>query len=209
MAGKKLSSLVFHLVVAVAGFYPHAAMSDPKVEPALVGMWKLAQPGFSIFWHVRADGSYRYFGVNARPFEHWGTMEASGGHWSSRWKGGLDGGSYTLSGDSWVETGKAGTGNWLRVWKPGDDGSQVQCPLIDVAEVALLFGNAVHGRAGSTNCSLTSSGVGFVDGVTISVMEMRQSATSRCGNMVSRKDASPTFRESAPPRTSTGTACTS
>ena len=111
--------MVLLLILAVAGNGADAATTAP-VDPALVGTWKLAQPGLNMYWQIRADGSYRYFGVNARPFEHWGTMQASGGRWSSRWAGGTDGGSYTLSGNSWAETGNVGTGNWTRVWKPGD-----------------------------------------------------------------------------------------
>ncbi|MFZ2508066.1 MAG: hypothetical protein WAW79_06320 [Steroidobacteraceae bacterium] len=166
---RNLSRIVV-LFAAVAGLLTQAAAAGPKVDPALLGMWKQAQPGLSMYWHIREDGSYRYFGVNARPFEHWGTMEASGGQWSSRWAGGEDGGTYTVSGDSWVETGKAGTGNWIRVWKPGDGGSDVQCPLIDLAEVELQVGAAVHGRAAPTTCTLTASGVGYTDSIIIHVM---------------------------------------
>jgi hypothetical protein len=173
------SAMVLLLILAVAGSGAEAATPAP-VDPALVGTWKLAQPGFNMIWQVRADGSYRYFGVNARPFEHWGTMQASGGRWSSRWAGGVDGGSYTLTGNTWVETGKVGTGNWLRVWKPGDGGSQVQCPLIDIALVETLVGDAVKGRVGPTNCTLTSSGVGYTDGVTITIID---NAASRFANV--------------------------
>ncbi len=176
-------SMVVVLFAAVAGLFTPAAAADPKVDPALLGMWKHAQPGLSMFWHIREDGSYRYFGVNARPFEHWGTLDTSGGRWSSRWAGGEDGGTYTVSGDTWVQTGKAGTGNWIRVWKPGDGGSELQCPLIDIAEVELLVGNAVKGRFSPMNCTLTSSGVGYADTVTISVM---QDATERFFNVRKR-----------------------
>jgi hypothetical protein len=147
------------------------APTTSKVDPALVGMWKLAMPGLSMFWQIRADGSYRYFGVNARPFEHWGTIEASGGHWATRWLGGQDGGSYTVSGNTWQETGKAGTGNWQRVWKPGDGGSTVQCALIDVAEVEALFGSATQGRADATTCTVDASGVGYSDSLHVGVIE--------------------------------------
>ncbi|MGH8197576.1 MAG: hypothetical protein ACRETI_05360 [Steroidobacteraceae bacterium] len=181
----KKSSIAWLLCIfgaAIAAGLPpvSTAQGSAKVDPALVGMWKLATPGLGIFWHVRADGSYRYFGVNARPFEHWGTMEASGGHWSSRWAGGVDGGSYSVSGKTWQSNGKAGTGNWQRVWKPGDGGSQVACPLIDVAEVEALFGNATRGRAGATDCRLTSSGVGYADTLTISVTD---NAAARFANV--------------------------
>lgn len=157
-----------------------AAQGSTKLDPALVGMWKLAMPGMRIFWQVRGDGSYRYFGVNARPFEHWGTMEASAGRWSSRWAGGVDGGSYTVNGNTWQETGKAGTGNWQRVWKPGDGGSQGQCPLIDAAEVEVLVGSATRVRASATGCELTASGVGYSEGVKISIVE---NAAARFANV--------------------------
>jgi len=180
MSGSRSPVLAVILLAAFAGLCTPAAAAEPKVDPALLGMWKHAQPGLSMFWHIREDGSYRYFGVNARPFEHSGTMQASGGLWSSRWAGGEDGGTYTVSGDSWTETGKAGTGNWIRGWKPGDGGSEVQCPYIDIAEVELLVGNAVKGRFSPMNCTLTSSGVGYADTVTISVM---QDATERFFNV--------------------------
>lgn len=173
MAKSGLASLLIIITAATAALTPadSAAQGSGKVDPALLGMWKLAVPGMSIFWHVRADGSYRYFGVNARPFEHWGTMEASGGRWSSRWAGGVDGGSYSVSGKSWQSNGKAGIGNWQRIWKPGDGGSQGQCPLIDVAEVEALVGSATRGRASAGGCELTVGGVGYSDGVKVSVIE--------------------------------------
>jgi hypothetical protein len=173
--------MVLLLILAVAA--SRAATTAP-VDPALVGTWKLAQPGLSMIWQIRADGSYRYFGVNARPFEHWGTMEASGGRWSSRWAGGTDGGSYTLTGNTWVETGKVGTGTWSRVWRPGDGGSLVQCPLIDIALVEALVGNAVKGRVGPTNCALTSSGIGYSDGVTVTIID---NAAARFANVRSNR----------------------
>jgi hypothetical protein len=171
MASTGIKSSVVVLLAAVTGLFFQAAASDAKVDPALLGMWKLAQPGFSMFWHIRADGTYRYFGANARPFEHWGTIQASGGRWATQRAGSEDGGSYTLSGNTWRETGKAGTGTWRRVWKPGDGGSQGQCPLIDVAEVEALLGNATRIRADAKGCSLSANGVGYTDGVTISVMD--------------------------------------
>jgi outer membrane protein assembly factor BamB len=151
-----------------------------KVDPALVGMWKLAHPGLNMYWQNRADGTYRFFGVSARPLEHWGTIEASGGHWATQWAGGQDGGSYTLSDNIWQATGNAGTGNWQRVWKPGDGGSQVQCPLIDVSEVEALFGNATRGRGDTTSCTLSSSGVGYEDRLTITVID---AASERFANV--------------------------
>ncbi len=186
-------SLVAALLVSGFALYTHQparAAADPapdmpplatsKVDPELVGTWKLAQPDLKIFWQVRADGSYRYFGTNARPFEHWGTMEAADGRWSSRWSGGTDGGSYTVSGDTWQATGKVGTGNWQRVWKPGDGGSQGQCPLIDVAEVEALVANATIVRATPTGCELGASGIGYSDGVQIMVVD---NASARFANV--------------------------
>lgn len=184
MAETRTLSLVVFLVATVAGLSSqrpaHAArhqsqdaarLATAKVDPALVGTWKLALPGIKMYWQIRADGMYRYFGVSARPLEHWGRMEASGGRWATQWAGGQDGGSYTLSGNTWQQTGKAGTGNWQRVWKPGDGGSQIVCPLIDVAEVETLFGNATRGRVDAKGCTLTSSGVGYADGLWISVID--------------------------------------
>lgn len=192
-------SLVVALLASGFGVYlPHAARAaaDPpadgpsaaasKVEPEFVGRWKLAQPSLEIYWQVRADGSYRYFGVNARPLEHWGTMEAAGGRWSSRWSGGADGGSYTVSGNSWQVSGNAGTGTWQRVWKPGDGGSQGQCPLIDIAEVDALVGNATTASATATGCRIGASGIGYSDGVQISIIE---NAVERFANVRKQTNA--------------------
>ena len=58
--------MVLLLILAVAASGAEAATTAP-VDPALVGTWKLAQPGLNMIWQIRADGSYRYVGVNARP----------------------------------------------------------------------------------------------------------------------------------------------
>ncbi len=173
MPGKRSLLMIAVLFATMNGLAPSTATAQVsrRIEPALVGMWQLAMPGMRIYWHIRADGTYRYFGVNARPFEHWGYMEAFGGRWATQWAGGVDGGSYTLAGDRWQESGKAGVGNWQRVWKPGAGGSQGHCPLIDVAAVEALVGSATKIRADVKGCSLAASGVGYADGVTIAVME--------------------------------------
>ena len=148
-----------------------AAEVAGQVDPALVGTWKLAQPGLTMYWQIRADGMYRYFGTSARPFEHWGTIDIGAGRWATQWVGGKDGGRYTLTGDVWMPTGNTGTSTWQRQWKPGDGGSSSSCPLIDVSEVERLFGSAVQGRGDATRCDIRASGVGFSDAVNILLVD--------------------------------------
>jgi len=171
MSRYAFASAVF-CALLLNGFATVGRTEAPKVDPTAVGMWKLAQPGFDMYWQIRADGTYRYFGVNARPFEHWGTIEIAGGTWATRWVGGQDGGSYTMNGSSWQQTGKAGTGNWQRIWKPGDGGSQAPgCTLIDLAEVERVFGGATQGRGDQQRCELRRSGIGSADVLTILLVE--------------------------------------
>jgi hypothetical protein len=144
--------------------------ANAEVDPLLVGRWKLDLPGLDIYWQVRADGSYRYFGNNARPFEHWGTIEASAGHWSTQWAGGKDGGTYTVDDDSWQSSGNAGIGNWRRVWKPGAGGSQGTCPLIDIAEAEQFFASAARVRGDANRCHFEVTGVGWSDGISIDLV---------------------------------------
>ena len=40
-----------------------------------------------------------------------------------------------------------------------------------IALVEALVGNAVKGRVGPTNCALTSSGIGYSDGVTVTIID--------------------------------------
>jgi hypothetical protein len=153
----------------VIGFV--GARASAQVDPALVGMWKLSVPGLTMFWQIRADGMYRYFGTSARPLEHWGTIDIGGGKWTTRWAAGKDGGTYTLSGDVWMPTGSTGTSSWQRQWKPGTPGSSSACPLIDVAEVEELVASVVQVRGDATSCDLRASGVGFSDGVKILIVD--------------------------------------
>ncbi|WP_337876841.1 hypothetical protein [Elioraea sp.] len=131
----------------------------------MVGTWKLQWIGPDIYWQIRADGHYRSFGTGARPNEHWGRMTAAAGRFSSRWRGGEDGGSYSVDGAVLSTTGKLGRGSWTRLWQPGHGGqSQSNCPLVEAAVVEEAIGSPVRGRAMPTGCDFhaTLAGAGEV-----------------------------------------------
>jgi hypothetical protein len=143
------------------------AASAQQVDTNLVGMWQLQWLGPQMLWQVRADGTYRLIGVGARPNEHWGRMQASGGKWASEWERGKDGGSYQLQGSNWTVTGALGTGTWARIWPSAQVASRASCPYIDVAVVERLFASAVSGRMIQTTCELSAIKPGITDGVSI------------------------------------------
>jgi hypothetical protein len=144
-----------------------ATAASAQIDSNLVGTWQLQWLGPQMLWQVRADGVYRLMGVGARPNEHWGRMQASGGKWSSEWERGKDGGSYQLQGTSWTVTGALGTGTWLRIWPSGQASSSATCPYVDIAAIERHFGSAVTGRMIQKSCELSAIKPGIVDEVEI------------------------------------------
>ncbi|MDR4497134.1 MAG: hypothetical protein MRK02_04305 [Candidatus Scalindua sp.] len=128
-----------------------------EIDPDLIGTWKLQWVGPAIYWQVRADGRYRSFGVGARPNEHWGSMTAYQGQFTSNSPFGEDGGSYSVNGEVLTTTGKLGTGSWEAVWRPGGQGSTSDCTLIDSAPVESALGTYVRGRSFPSRCVFSST----------------------------------------------------
>jgi hypothetical protein len=156
---KRLMTLVLLLAAQAA--------SAQQLDANLVGMWQLQWLGPQMLWQVRSDGTYRLIGVGARPNEHWGRMQASGGKWSSEWERGKDGGSYQLQGNNWTVTGALGTGTWVRIWPSAQAVSRASCPYIDVAVLERHFASAVSSRMIQNSCELSAIKPGITDEVSI------------------------------------------
>jgi hypothetical protein len=153
------------LAVALLLFGSHALA---QLDPGIVGRWQLQWAGREMFWHVRPDGAYRLIGVGARPAEHWGQLQASGGKWSTQRPNGGEAGTYELRANTWIVTGPLGPGTWVRVWPTGAP-SGTSCPFIDVAAVEQIFATPLQNRMTAESCELMATRVGMTEGVKVSV----------------------------------------
>jgi hypothetical protein len=149
--------LVGALLVSVS----YAAPATDTVETQLVGTWKLDWPRPNLYWAVRADGVYRMHGPGAAP-RQLGKLSATLGRFSMASAVWVDSGTYRLSGDTLVITGKLGPGTWRRIWVPAKSGASQDfiragaCALVSRDEAARILSAPVTGgpdpRAGQGGC---------------------------------------------------------
>jgi hypothetical protein len=178
-----------------AGLFSHAQLSE-GVDRALIGTWQLEWPGPALYWAVRADGVYRVHGPGAMP-RQLGRLQAQGGRFSMTSAVWVDSGSYRVSGEKLVITGKLGAGTWRRVWAPGEGAGKAAarasgpgaCGLVSPADAAEMLRAPATGapdvRAGDGGC-LFRSGLSNLDSLTIGVrrnqgqffQNLRKSATT-------------------------------
>ncbi|MCC7463180.1 MAG: hypothetical protein IT480_12045 [Gammaproteobacteria bacterium] len=179
-AGRDRTSTILMLfvlgAVLLAAAIPSRAQAAEAVDRALVGTWQLEWPRPALYWAVRADGVYRMHGPGAMP-RQLGRLEAQGGRFSMNSAVWVDSGSYRVSGDELVITGKLGPGTWRRVWAPGGRAAAAAsgpgaCSLVSPADAAEVLRAPATGtpdaRAGDNGC-LFRSGLSNLDSLTIRI----------------------------------------
>lgn len=179
--------------VLLAAAIPGRARAAEAVDRALVGTWQLEWPRPALYLAVRTDGVYRMHGPGAMP-RQLGRLEAQGGRFSMSSAVWVDSGSYRVSGNKLVITGKLGPGTWRRVWSPGGAGNTAPsgpgaCSLVSPADAAEMLRAPATGapdvRAGDNGCRFRS-GLSDLDSLTIRVrrnpgqffQNLRKSATT-------------------------------
>jgi hypothetical protein len=103
----------------------------PKVDPALVGLWKLNVASGIWVWQIAANGFYTFHSeAQDKTPTHSGAFTASNGKYtlnafSMQW---LDQGTYTMQGSTAVTMiGRLGKGTWIKIASdPGFPGAAAQ-----------------------------------------------------------------------------------
>jgi hypothetical protein len=89
---------------------------DQPIDPGTAGTWALSVNNGRWLWKTDAKGSYDFHSeAGDGVASHAGKFSASDGYWWLQATNGYaDGGTYTLSPDSFVTTGHLGTATWQR-----------------------------------------------------------------------------------------------